>query len=202
MEEARNHCTQGMSIWEWASNDKESGPDIIMAAAGDVPTLETLAAVTILRKRLPKLKLRVVNVVDLMRLSTPEEHPHGMSHDQFDSIFTKDKPVIFTFHGYVHLVEKLTYNRHNRNIIVGGYKEEGTISTAFDMTVMNEIDRFNLVIKACDYIESKCTSVDESTRWSAAYVRQEMEQLLVKHRKYICEFGVDMDEITQWKWDL
>jgi xylulose-5-phosphate/fructose-6-phosphate phosphoketolase len=202
IEEARQHCTQGISIWEWASNDKGFEPDIVIACAGDVPTLEALAAVSILRKKMPALKIRFVNVVDLMKMNRPNEHPHGMPDDKFDSIFTKNKPVVFAFHAYVHLVEKLIYNRTNRNFLIKGYKEVGTISTAFDMTVMNEVDRFHLVIDACDFIENKCDSVDSAAKWSAAYLRQEMQQLLVKHKMYINEFGVDMDEITQWEWDF
>jgi len=202
VEEARAHCTQGLGIWDWASNDKGYEPDIIMASAGDVPTLEALAATTILRKAMPNLKIRFVNVVDLMRLSPPEEHPHGLSHTNFDSLFTKSKPVVFAFHAYPHMVEKLVYSRANRNFKIKGYKEEGTISTAFDMTVMNELDRFHLVKEACDFIENKCTSVDSETKWTAAYLRQDMDKLLVKHKEYICEYGVDMDEITQWKWDV
>lgn len=201
VEESRQHCTQGISIWEWASNDKGCEPDIIMASAGDVPTLEALAAVSILRKNMPALKIRFVNVVDLMRMNRPDEHPHGMPDDEFDSIFTKNKPVVFAFHAYVHFMEKLICNRTNRNFLVKGYKEEGTISTAFDMTVMNEVDRYHLVIDACDFIENKCDSVDPTAKWTAPYLRQEMKRLLVQHKTYIHEFGVDMDEITGWKWN-
>ena len=202
IEEARAHCTQGVGIWQWASNDKGSEPDIIMCAAGDVPTLEALAATTILRKSMPNLKIRFVNVVDLLRLSPPDEHPHGLSQVAFDSLFTKDKPVVFAFHAYPHMIEKLVYTRTNRNFKIKGYKEEGTISTAFDMTVMNELDRFHLVQDACDFIENICTTVDAATKWTAAYLRQDMDELLVKHKEYICEHGVDMDEITMWKWDV
>jgi len=200
VEEARQHCERGVSIWKWASNDEGCMPDVVMACAGDVPTLEALAAVTILRRRLPTLKVRFVNVVDLMRMNRPDEHPHGMNDEVFDSIFTKTQPVIFAFHAYIHLVEKLIAKRHNRKFLVKGYKEEGTISTAFDMTVMNELDRFHLVMDVCDAIESNCGSIDSKAKWTAVYVRQEMQDLLTKHKKYIHEFGVDMDEITQWKW--
>lgn len=202
IDEARSHCAAGVGIWEWASNDKGSEPDIVMACAGDVPTLETLAAVSILRKKLPRLKIRVVNVVNLMKLCGQEEHPHGLSNQSFDSIFTPDKPVIFAFHGVPHLVEKLIFRRNGcKNFAVRGYNEEGTISTAFDMTVMNNIDRFHLVIDVCIKIENECKTVKEKTRWSAVYVKQEMEQMLNKHKRFINEFGVDMDEISSWKWD-
>jgi xylulose-5-phosphate/fructose-6-phosphate phosphoketolase len=196
IEEARNHCTAGIGIWEWASNDCGKEPDIIMACAGDVPTLEALAAVSILREKLPNLKVRFVNVVDLMRLTSPEDHPHGLSDETFDSIFTRDKPVLFNFHAYPELVQNLIYRRANRNVVIRGYKEEGTISTAFDMCVMNGIDRLHLVQDVCDMIENKCAgdNIDESSKWSAPYVRQEMKQLLVKHKHYIRENGVDMPE--------
>jgi xylulose-5-phosphate/fructose-6-phosphate phosphoketolase len=202
VEEARDHCSAGICIWEWASNDKGREPDVIMACAGDVPTLESLAAVSILRKKLPHLAVRFVNVVDIMKLSTSEEHPHGLTHAAFDSIFTKDKPVLFNFHAYTQLIEKLVYHRANRNFTVRGYMEEGTISTAFDMTVMNNVDRFHLVMDVCDMVESeKCPNVDKETRWSAVYLRQEMACKLIKHKEYIYENGVDMPEIEEWKWD-
>lgn len=203
VDEARSHCAAGVGIWEWASNDKGSEPDIIIACAGDVPTLEALAATTILRKKLPYLKIRFVNVVNLMKLCAQDKHPHGLSHQSFDSIFTSDKPVIFAFHGVPHLVEKLIFGRHGlNNFAVHGYNEEGTISTAFDMTVMNDMDRFHLVIDACNKIENECQTVGEKTKWSAVYLKQEMEQMLIKHKNYINEFGVDMNEITSWKWDI
>lgn len=201
IDEARRHCTQGLGIWEWASSDKGAEPDIVMACAGDVPTLESLAAVTILRKRLPKIKIRFINVVNLMKLTSAGGHPHGLTDAEFDSLFTKDKPVLFAFHAYVHIVEKLVYQRTNRNFRVKGYQEEGTISTPFDMTVMNSVDRFHLVMDACDFIESDlCGNVDEETRWSAPYVRQEMQQKLVEHKQYIHEHGTDLDEVDQWEW--
>jgi len=203
VEEARGHCAAGLGIWDWASNDKGGEPDIIMACAGDVPTLEALAATSIVRKRIPGLKIRFVNVVNLMKLVPQSLHPHGLSDNHFDSIFTTKKPVIFAFHGVPHLVEKLVYQRRGRNFTVRGYNEEGTISTAFDMTVMNNIDRFHLVIDICDKIEHDIFErLTPETKYAAVYVRQEMNSMLVKHKKYIAEYGVDMDEITEWKWDI
>ncbi|KAL7575329.1 hypothetical protein ACA910_001847 [Epithemia clementina (nom. ined.)] len=200
IEEARSHCTAGLGIWKWASNDLGSSPDIVMACAGDVPTLEALAATSILREKLPKLKIRFVNVVDVMKMSTPEDHPHGISHLAFDSIFTKDKPVLFNFHAYPQMVEKLVFDRVNRSFKVKGYREEGTISTAFDMCVMNGVDRFNLVIDCCDLIDK--SSVDEATYHASAYVRQDMMEKLVEHKNYIHKHGVDMPEIEEWRWNL
>jgi xylulose-5-phosphate/fructose-6-phosphate phosphoketolase len=183
IDEARSHCAAGLGIWDWASNDKGCEPDIVMASAGDVPALEALAATSILRKRLPHLKIRFVNVVNLMKLCDQEKHPHGLNNQCFNSIFTLDKPVIFAFHGVPHLVEKLIFRRHgSKNFTIRGYNEEGTISTPFDMTVMNKLDRFHLVIDVCNKIEYECKSVKEKTRWSAVYVKQEMEQLLIKVR--------------------
>jgi xylulose-5-phosphate/fructose-6-phosphate phosphoketolase len=202
IDEAREHCTAGIGIWEWASNDRGHQPDLIMACAGDVPTLEALAATSYLRKALPDLKIRFVNVVDVMRLSSPEDHPHGLSNAAYDSIFTKEKPVLFNFHAYPQMVEKLIFDRKNRNFLVRGYVEEGTISTAFDMCVMNKIDRFHLVQDACDIIENQCKNVNEKTRWSAAYLRQDMKKKLVAHQKYIEEYGVDMDEVEKWEWSV
>ena len=165
--------------------------------------LEALAATSIIRKKLPALKIRFVNVVNLMKMSPQSEHPHGLADCQFDSIFTTQKPVIFAFHGVPHLVNKLIYKRNGRNFTVRGYNEEGTISTAFDMTVMNNLDRFHLVIDVCNKIEHEIfDDLSPKTKFSAVYVRQEMETLLTKHKKYIREFGVDMPEITEWKWDL
>lgn len=202
VEEAREHCTAGVGIWKWASNDMGKEPDIVIACAGDIPTLEALAATSLLREKMPDLCIRFVNVVDLMKLDTPRSHPHGLSDDTFDSIFTVDKPVLFNFHGYPQLVEKLTYHRKNRNIIVRGYREEGTISTPFDICVMNGIDRFHLVIDACNLVEQTCVHCHYKSRWSAAYVRQDMEKTLVRHKQYIYEHGVDMDLVRDWKWDL
>lgn len=203
MEEARIHCANGAGIWDWASNDKGHAPDIIMACAGDVPTLEALAATSILRKRLPELKIRFVNVVNLMKLCPKSLHPHGLSDNHFDSLFTTQIPVIFAFHGVPHLVEKLVYKRNGRNFTVRGYNEEGTISTAFDMTVMNKIDRFHLVIDVCDKIEHDLfEKLPAAVTYSGVYLRQEMYAMLNKHRKFIAEFGCDMKEITEWNWDV
>jgi xylulose-5-phosphate/fructose-6-phosphate phosphoketolase len=194
MDEAVIHCTEGIGIWKWASSDENCEPDVVMACAGDVPTLETLAAVSILRKKLPALKIRVVNVVDLMKLQPQSEHPHGLSDYNFDMLFTKDKPVIFAFHAYPWLIHRLTYRRTNHhNIHVRGYKEEGTITTAFDMTVLNDLDRFHLVMDVTDR-----TSELGST---AAYLKQEMQDKLVEHKNYIRENGMDMPEIRNWTWD-
>lgn len=192
MEEAALHCARGISVWDWASNDGGQEPDVVMACAGDVPTLETLAAVSILRTHLPDLKVRVVNIVDLMRLQPTSEHPHGLSDPDYDKIFTRDKEIIFAFHGYPWLIHRLTYRRTNRNLHVRGYKEEGTITTAFDMTVLNDLDRFDLVIDIID----RLGLVDEK----AQTLRQLMETKLIEHRNYINIHGVDMPEIRNWKW--
>jgi len=190
---ATKHCTAGIGMWDWASNDLDCEPDVVMACAGDVPTLETLAAVSILRERLPDLKVRVINVVDLMTLQPPSEHPHGLSDKDFDSLFTANKPVIFAFHGYPWLIHRLTYRRKNHeNLHVRGYKEEGTTTTPFDMTVLNDLDRFHLVIDVIDRVPGL------STRY--AHVKQDMRNLLVEHRQYVCEFGDDMPSIRDWVW--
>jgi len=195
IEEALIHCTKGIGIWTWASNDEGAEPDVVMACAGDVPTLETLAAVSILRKKLPELKIRVVNIVDLMKLQPETQHPHGLNDADFDALFTKTKPVIFAFHGYPWLIHRLTYNRTNHiNFHVHGYKEEGTVTTPFDMTVLNQLDRFDLVqdvIKRLPEIGNK-----------AVYLKQEMQDELVKHNYYIRERGMDMPEIRNWKWKI
>lgn len=202
VEEAAHHCQAGIGIWEWASNDKGCEPDVVLACAGDVPTLEALAAAQILRTRLPKLRVRFVNVVDVMRLSQPEEHPHGLSHTKFDAIFAKeDIPVLFNFHAYPLLIDKLVFDRKNDgNFKVNGYKEEGTITTPFDMAVLNGIDRYNVVKDVCDIVMNKCRNVDEETRWTSDYVRQDMSRILMKHRAYICEHGVDIPEVLEWEW--
>lgn len=194
MSQAIEHCTRGIGIWQWASNDQDGEPDVVMACAGDVPTQETLAAVSILREALPELKIRVVNVVDLMRLEPETESPHGLSDVDYDSIFTKDKHIIFAYHGYPWLIHRLTYRRTNRNMHVRGYKEEGTITTAFDMTVLNEIDRFHLVIDTIDRLPGLGSKGD--------YLKQEMARKLVEHRQYIDEHGVDMPEVHDWKWTI
>ena len=193
MEEAVRHCTAGVGIWEWASNDRGGEPDVVMACCGDVPTLETLAAVDLLRTHAPDLKVRVVNVVNLMTLLPPKEHPHGLPDSEFDTIFTADKPIIFAFHGYPWLIHRLTYRRTNHaNLHVRGYKEEGTTTTPFDMCVLNQLDRFNLVN---DVIERVPT-----LRTRAAYAQQAIREKLVDHKNYIARYGDDMPEIRDWKW--
>lgn len=187
------HCTKGIGIWNWASNDTDGEPDVIMACAGDVPTLETLAAVDILRQKFPDLKIRVINVVDLMTLQPKEEHPHGLSDKDFDSLFSIDKPIIFAFHGYPWLIHRLTYRRTNhKNLHVRGYKEEGTTTTPFDMAVMNELDRFNL---ADDVIDRLPQFQNKS-----AHVKEWLHRKLIEHKHYITEHGEDMPEIRNWKW--
>lgn len=193
MEQAVKHCTQGIGIWDWASNDKGCEPDVVLACCGDTPTLEILAAATILHKNMPDLKIRVVNVVDLMKLQPQSEHPHGLSDVEYDSIFTKDKPIIFAFHGYRKLVHELTYNRHNRNLHVFGYMEEGTITTPFDMRVQNEIDRFHLVKATVESLPQLGNK--------GAYLNQLMCDKLVEHKQYIAEYGQDLPEVRNWKWE-
>ncbi len=195
MDAAVKHCTSGIGIWEWASNDVEDGdPDVVMACAGDIPTLETLAAVDILRRQIPDLKIRVVNIVDLMTLQPKEEHPHGLPDRHFDDIFTTDKPIIFAYHGYPWLIHRLTYRRTNhKNLHVRGYKEEGTTTTPFDMVVMNDLDRFHLVADVVDRVPR--------LRQRAAYVKQYVRDRLIDHKEYIRENGQDMPEISEWKWE-
>ena len=193
MDQAIKHCTSGVSIWSWASNDNDSEPDLVMACCGDTPTLETLAAVSILRNHFKDLKIRVVNVVDLMRLQSDTEHPHGLSDYDYDAIFTKDKPIIFAFHGYPNLIHELTYRRTNKNLHVHGYKEEGTITTPFDMRVQNELDRFHLVMSALKHTE-KLQKV-------SANLLQICKDKLVEHKEYIKEYGDDLPEIKSWTWE-
>lgn len=193
MDAAVKHCAAGLGIWEWASNDEAGDPDVVMACAGDVPTLETLAAVEILRKHFPDLKIRVVNVVDLMTLQQQSEHPHGLSDKDFDVLFTKDKPIIFAFHGYPWLIHRLTYRRTNHdNLCVRGYKEEGTTTTPFDMVVLNDLDRFHLAGDVIDRVPSLGAR--------AAYAKQFIRDKLLDHKDYIQKHGEDMPEIRDWKW--
>jgi len=193
MDAAVKHCTAGIGIWTWASNDRGTEPDVVMACAGDVPTLETLAAVDLLRKQLPDLKIRVVNVVDLMTLQPHEEHPHGLTDHDFDALFTTNKPVIFAHHGYPWLIHRLTYRRHNHdNFHVRGYKEEGTTTTPFDMVVRNDLDRFHLASGVIDRLPQ--------LGYVAAYAKQAMRDKLIEHKAYIARRGEDMPEVAQWRW--
>jgi xylulose-5-phosphate/fructose-6-phosphate phosphoketolase len=193
MDQAVNHCTAGVGIWEWASNDKGGEPDVVMACCGDVPTLETLAAVDLLRRHVPELKIRVINVVNLMKLQPVREHPHGLPDADFDALFTTDKPVIFAFHGYPWLIHRLTYRRKGHpNLHVRGYKEEGTTTTPFDMAVLNEIDRFSLVNDVIDRVPRLASR--------AAYAKQAIRDRLLGHKQYIQQHGEDLPSITGWKW--
>jgi xylulose-5-phosphate/fructose-6-phosphate phosphoketolase len=193
MDAAVKHCTAGLGIWDWASNDQGAEPDVVMACCGDVPTLETLAAVDVLRHLVPDLKIRVVNVVDLMTLQPESEHPHGLPDRDFDAIFTCDKPVVFAFHGYPWLIHRLTYRRFNHNNLhVRGYKEEGTTTTPFDMTVLNDLDRFHLAGDAIDRVPR--------LRSVAGYPKQWLRDRLIEHKQYVARYGEDMPEIRNWKW--
>ncbi len=194
MDDAVEHCSAGVGIWSWASNDQLGAPDVIMACCGDVPTLETLAAVSILRAQLPALRIRVVNVVDLMKLQPQSEHPHGLSDTDFEQLFTRDRPIIFAFHGYPWLIHRLTYRRtSHEHLHVRGYKEEGTITTAFDMTVLNEIDRFHLVMDVIDRVPQAGEP--------GVYLKQQLQHKLVEHRQYIDRHGEDLPEVRNWRWD-
>jgi xylulose-5-phosphate/fructose-6-phosphate phosphoketolase len=193
MDAAIKHCTAGIGIWGWASNDRGGEPDVVMACAGDVPTLETLAAVSLLRRHFPALKVRVINVVDLMSLQPASVHPHGLSDRDFDDLFTRDKPVIFAFHGYPVLIHRLTYRRTNHdNIHVHGYKEEGTTTTPFDMVVRNELDRFHLVANAIQRVPGLGAN--------AAYAKQAIRDKLIEHQQYIERYGEDKPEVRDWTW--
>jgi xylulose-5-phosphate/fructose-6-phosphate phosphoketolase len=194
MASAIKHCTAGLGIWEWASNDAGGEPDVVMACCGDIPTLETLAAVQILRQHLPELKVRVVNVVDLMTLQPASEHPHGLPDKDFDVIFTKDKPIIFAFHGYPWLIHRLTYRRTNHaQLHVRGYKENGTTTTPFDMVVLNDLDRFHLVGDVIERVPGLGSR--------AAYAKQLIRDKLIDHKTWIERHGEDMPEIRDWKWE-
>jgi xylulose-5-phosphate/fructose-6-phosphate phosphoketolase len=193
MEAAIRHCSVGISVWNWASNDEDHVPDVVMACAGDVPTLETLAAVQLLRHHLPDIVIRVVNVVDLMTLQPPSEHPHGLPDREFDSIFDPSVPTIFAFHGYPWLIHRLSYRRaYHANLHVRGYKEEGTTTTPFDMTVRNEIDRFHLAGDVIDRVGRLHGRAD--------HLKQCIRDILVEHKRYIQRYGEDMPEVQNWQW--
>jgi xylulose-5-phosphate/fructose-6-phosphate phosphoketolase len=193
MDAAVKHCDTGLGIWHWASDGSGTTPDVVMACCGDVPTLETLAAVSILRLHVPAVKIRVVNVVDLMKLQPPSEHPHGLSDRDYDELFTTDRPVIFAFHAYPWLIHRLTYRRANHHFIhVRGYKEEGTITTPFDMTVLNDLDRFHLAMDAIDRLPH--------TGEAGLALKRLLADKLLDHRRYISTYGQDMPEIRDWTW--
>jgi len=193
MDAAVKHCSAGIGIWEWAGNDEGLEPDVVLACAGDIPTLETLAAVDLLRQHLPELRVRVINIVDLMTLQPPEEHPQGLTDKDFDNLFTHDRPIIFAYHGYPWLIHRLTYRRTNhRNLHVRGYKEEGTTTTPFDMVVRNDLDRFHLVADVVDRVQG----LGER----AAYLKQAMRDRRIEHGQYIRRYGQDMPEVRDWRW--
>lgn len=192
MDQAVKHCTQGIGIWDWTSNEQGDEPDVVIACCGDTPTLEALAAVTILRENMPEIKIRFINVVDLMKLQSHDKHPHGLTDTEFDTLFTKDKPIIFAFHGYPTLIHELLYHRRNRDLYVCGYQEEGTITTPFDMRVQNEIDRFHLVQQVIYHLPQLGNR--------GAYLVQKMNDKIVEHKQYIAEYGEDLPEIRDWKW--
>ena len=195
MDEAEKHCTAGLGIWKWASTDDGKDPDVVMACCGDVPTLETLAAVELLREQVPDIRIRVVNVVDLMTLQPQSEHPHGLADEDFDALFTTDKPVIFAHHGYPMLIHQFTYRRRNhKNIHVRGYKEEGTTTTPFDMCVLNNIDRFQLTVDAIRRVPRLKDVTDK------AY--QTYSEAIQRHKLYVSEYGEDLPEIRNWKWKV
>jgi len=189
---AVRHCTEGIGIWPWASSDQDGAPDVVLAGCGDTPMLEVLGAATLLRTHLPTLRVRVINVVDLMKLQSASEHPHGLSEADYDGLFTRDTPIIFAFHGYPSLVHRLTYRRANRRLHVHGYKEEGTITTAFDMRVQNGIDRFHLVQNVVDRLPQ--------TGSPGAYLKQWAADKLIEHGHYIRAHGQDLPEIRDWAW--
>jgi xylulose-5-phosphate/fructose-6-phosphate phosphoketolase len=193
MDDAIVHCTRGLGIWDWASNDGGAEPDVVLACAGDVPTLETLSAAALIREHLPDLKVRVINVVDLMRLQPESEHPHGLPDAEFDAIFTPNRPVIFAYHGYPWLIHRLTYRRTNHgNLHVRGYKEQGTTTTPFDMVMLNDLDRFHLVIDVIDRVPGLAPR--------AAGLRQHMVDERLRHRAYTREHGEDPDDVRDWTW--
>jgi xylulose-5-phosphate/fructose-6-phosphate phosphoketolase len=193
MDEAISHCTTGVGVWKWASNDNGGEPDVVMACCGDVPTMEALAAVTLLRQRVPDIRVRVVNVVDLMTLQPQSEHPHGLPDEEFDELFTKDKPVIFAFHGYPWLIHRLTYRRRNHdNIHVRGYKEEGTTTTPFDMCVLNNIDRFQLTMDAITRVPRLASQAEAARQWYSEQIQ--------RHKLYVAEHGDDLPDVKNWRW--
>jgi len=192
MDSAVKHCTAGLGIWKWASNDRGEEPDVVLACAGDVPTIETLAATELLHGYFPLLKVRVINVVNLMTLQPQTEHPHGLHDRDYDTFFTQDKPIIFAFHGYPWLIHRLTYRRTNQQLHVRGYKEEGTTTTPFDMCVLNDLDRFHLVGDVIDRVPGLAAR--------AAHVKQELRDKLLQHKEFIIKYGEDMPEIRNWKW--